>query len=245
MLAVLDEGALDLLGGPVALGDLHPVGDPAHVELGHRRALAGMDVLGRQDDVELAVDVDDVALAERAGDDLHVVFLGRCCRPAWRDAGRNIAILSPHRQHISACLRVQASMPEPDASRLALVDAARPCRPPAVPAGAQRASRPPCAAGSSRADFVEVETGGPAGLAGQRGAPARLRHRAARRPTASARRSICTPRRSSPARSCWRPASGGSFDLRPCLPQPRARRRCTIRNSPCSNGTGPASPTRR
>ena len=71
MLAILDEGALDLLGGAVALGDLHPVGDAAHVELGDRGALAGVDVLGGENDIELAVEVDDVAFAERRGDDLH------------------------------------------------------------------------------------------------------------------------------------------------------------------------------
>ena len=71
MLALLDIGALDLFGGAPALRDLHAVGDAAHVELGHRRALAGMDVLGGEDDVELAVLVDDLALAQRTGDDLH------------------------------------------------------------------------------------------------------------------------------------------------------------------------------
>ena len=71
VLAVLDEGALDLFGGLVAQRDLHAVGDPAHVDLGHRRALAGMDVLGRHDDAELAVDFDDIAFSERAGDDFH------------------------------------------------------------------------------------------------------------------------------------------------------------------------------
>ena len=35
------------------------------------------------------------------------------------------------------------------------------------------------------------------------------------------------------------------FDLRPRLPQPRARARCTIPNSRCWNGTGRTSPTRR
>jgi hypothetical protein len=64
VLPVLHEGALDLLGGAVALRHLHAVRDAAHVELGHRGALAGVDVLGRQDDVEPAVDIDDVALAE-------------------------------------------------------------------------------------------------------------------------------------------------------------------------------------
>ena len=71
MLALLDMGALHLLGRAVALRHLHAVRDAAHVELRHRRALAGMDVLGEKDHIELAVLVDDIAFAKRAGDDLH------------------------------------------------------------------------------------------------------------------------------------------------------------------------------
>ena len=71
VLAVLDEGALDLFGGLVALRQLDPVGNTAHVHLGRRGALAGMDILGSDDDSELAVDFDDIAFAERAGDDFH------------------------------------------------------------------------------------------------------------------------------------------------------------------------------
>jgi hypothetical protein len=41
-----------------------------------------MDVFRRQDDVELAVEIDDVSLAERAGNDFHRVFLD------WRTALR-------------------------------------------------------------------------------------------------------------------------------------------------------------
>ncbi len=85
VLAVLDEGALDLLGGLEAQRDLHAVGDPAHVDLGHRRALAGMDVLGRDDDLELAVDLDDVAFSERAGDDFHG-YSSACWQPQVRGA---------------------------------------------------------------------------------------------------------------------------------------------------------------
>jgi hypothetical protein len=62
--ALVDEGALDLLGGAIAFGDLHPIGDAAHVQLGHRGALAGVDVFDVEDDIELAVDIDDRALAE-------------------------------------------------------------------------------------------------------------------------------------------------------------------------------------
>ena len=67
----LHMGAFDLLGGLVALRGLYPVADPAHVDLGGRCALAGMETLGVEDDVELAFEFDDIALAERAGDDFH------------------------------------------------------------------------------------------------------------------------------------------------------------------------------
>ena len=69
--AVLDEGALDLLGGLKPQRQLHPVGDPPHVHLGHRRALAGMDIFGGDDDAELAVNLNDIAFSQRAGDDFH------------------------------------------------------------------------------------------------------------------------------------------------------------------------------
>ncbi len=65
MLALLHGGALDLLGGLVALLRLYAVADPAHVNLGGRRALAGMEAFGVEHDVELAVEIDDIALAER------------------------------------------------------------------------------------------------------------------------------------------------------------------------------------
>src|SRR5215216_7368699 len=71
MLAVLDIGAFDLLGGLVALGDLYPVADPAHVHLGGRGSFAGMEAFGVEDDVEFVVDFDDIAFAKRAGDDFH------------------------------------------------------------------------------------------------------------------------------------------------------------------------------
>ena len=65
---VLDERLFEAVGGFVALVDLHAVGDAAHFELGHGRALAGMDVFCRQDDIKFAVFLDDVALADIAGD---------------------------------------------------------------------------------------------------------------------------------------------------------------------------------
>ncbi len=64
VLAVLDEGPLDLLGRLKAQRDLHAVGDPPHVHLGDRSAFAGVDVLGGHDDPELAVDLDDIAFAQ-------------------------------------------------------------------------------------------------------------------------------------------------------------------------------------
>ncbi len=65
VLAVFDEGALDLFGRAVAFGDLHAVGNAAHVDLGDRRALARMEVLRGKNDIELAVNVENVALADR------------------------------------------------------------------------------------------------------------------------------------------------------------------------------------
>ena len=47
---IFDEGALDLVGGLVAL-ECYPVADPAHLKLTDRGSLAGVDVLGRQHDV--------------------------------------------------------------------------------------------------------------------------------------------------------------------------------------------------
>ena len=75
------EGALDLLGRLIALRGLHPVREAAHVDLRGRRALAGKEALGRQHHVEPAVDLQDIALAHRAGDDSgHETFLA--CRKA-------------------------------------------------------------------------------------------------------------------------------------------------------------------
>src|SRR6185436_3619952 len=42
---LVEIGALDLVGGAVALGHLHAVGDAAHFEVRYRRALARMDAL--------------------------------------------------------------------------------------------------------------------------------------------------------------------------------------------------------
>src|SRR5262245_43172022 len=99
-LAILDVGALDLLGRLVALRGLHAVRDAAHVDLRRRGALAGMEAGGDENGVELAVDFENVALADGAGDNLHrwsslVAGLdgAKGCRPC--DFGRNILILRP------------------------------------------------------------------------------------------------------------------------------------------------------
>src|SRR5690606_38597519 len=50
--------------------DIRAIGKAAQVDVGDGIALAGMDVLGRQNDVEIAVLLDDIAFAQRGGDDL-------------------------------------------------------------------------------------------------------------------------------------------------------------------------------
>ena len=70
--AVLNVGALHLFGGLVALDGLHAVGEPAHLDLRRRRALAREKALGGKHAVELPVVFEDIALAHRACDDLHV-----------------------------------------------------------------------------------------------------------------------------------------------------------------------------
>src|SRR5690349_1698143 len=72
--AVFDGGLLDLVGGLVALGHLHAIADTAHFDLADRGSLAGMDVFGAEDDIEPAVLLDDVALADRTGDDSQGFF---------------------------------------------------------------------------------------------------------------------------------------------------------------------------
>ncbi len=62
---LVEVGALHLVGRAVALGHLHAVGDAAHFQMRDGRALAGMDVLGVDDDGELAVEIEHVALAHR------------------------------------------------------------------------------------------------------------------------------------------------------------------------------------
>src|SRR5262249_14458420 len=82
MLAIFHVGALDLLGRLEALRHLHAVADAAHIDLGGGGPLAGMKAFGVEDDVELALEFDDIALPERAGDDSHgeVSSIVQCAR---------------------------------------------------------------------------------------------------------------------------------------------------------------------
>src|SRR5437762_10747749 len=101
---ILDRRPLDLVGGLVASRNLHPVADASHFDLADRGSLAGMDVFGGQNHVKLAVLLDDVALANRTGDDFQSCFpeflasdlSGQMC-PAAVEAvlGCNILICPP------------------------------------------------------------------------------------------------------------------------------------------------------
>jgi hypothetical protein len=71
---VLDGRLLHLVRGLVALGNLYPVADSAHFDLADRCSLAGVDVLGGQNHIKLAVLLNDVALANRTGDDFQSCF---------------------------------------------------------------------------------------------------------------------------------------------------------------------------
>ena len=65
---VLHEGLFDAVGGAQAFYRLHAIADAAHFQMGDGRALAGMDVLGIDDQIELAVLLQDIAFAHGAGD---------------------------------------------------------------------------------------------------------------------------------------------------------------------------------
>ena len=102
---ILDGRLLNLIGGLVAFGNLYAVADAAHFDLADRRALAGMDILGGQNDVKFAVLFNDVALANRTGDYFQSCFPDILARdrsghgrPKASEAvsGCNILILPPH-----------------------------------------------------------------------------------------------------------------------------------------------------
>ena len=134
VLALVDVGLLDHFDGAPAADHLHAVRHAAHVDVGHRVALAGVDVLGGENDVQVAVLLDDVAFAQRRGDDLdHYFFLVRALgggleerqkpgrradfvfrRRRYRKSGKTA---SPERERRAACLTTRF------AARLAVVDA--------------------------------------------------------------------------------------------------------------------------
>ncbi|MPL82874.1 hypothetical protein SDC9_28823 [bioreactor metagenome] len=76
ILGLVDMRLLDAVDGAPALRHLHPVRDAAHFDLGHRVALARVNVFGGEHDVENTVHIEDVALADRGGDDF-----GHDCGP--------------------------------------------------------------------------------------------------------------------------------------------------------------------
>ena len=235
--AILDDGALDLLDGLVALRNLHAVADPAHVDLGGRRALAGMEALGGQNDVELAVDIENIALADRAGDNLHRCYSLLAFGDEPRDFGPHHTEPGRVRQPFFAASK------RSNGRSLALVGPRQLRRPAAVSAGAR--PHPVGAAGLvPQARLPGGRDPGAAGVPGQRGPSARLRDRADH-----ARRQ---PRADVPAHLAGihlqeapgRGRSRGSSACRMCSATASAGR-CTIPNSPCWSGIGPTSPTRR
>ena len=235
--AFVDERLFQRVGGLVALVDLHAVGDAAHLELGHRRALAGMDVLGGQHDVELAVLLDDVALADIAGDD------GNHGTTSLHGGGRAA---------IAATRGRPRARRAPRAVRPGLWAQGDLCDSPAMTepspwwAPTRHADRRPAliARGKIKAalrgwfearGFAEVECGA---LAVSPGNEAHL-HAFATEALSHRRRS---PHGLSPhlagirGQEAARRRRDEDLRFRPRLPQSRARARCTRPNSPCSNG---------
>ena len=192
------------------------------------------------DDAELAVDLDDIAFSQRAGDDFHG-FLD--VLPL--DMGRTIAILSPIATYF-LCVPAHKDMAG---------NAADPPRSSPFWAPHVHADRRPVLLARGRivaalrawfagAGFHRGRDRRAAGFAGQRDPSACLRHHAGGAGRHVVARFICAPRRNSPARSSWRPASAASSNSPRCFATASAAR-CTIRNSPWSNGIAPASPMRR
>ena len=64
--ALVDKSLLERVGGFVALVDFHAIADAAHFKLRDRCSLAGVNVLGRENYIELSIFFDDVALADVA-----------------------------------------------------------------------------------------------------------------------------------------------------------------------------------
>ena len=227
VLAVLDIRALDLLGRLVALRNLYPVADSAHVHLGGRRAFAGMKALGVEHDIELAVVFHDIALTQRAGNDFHgELFLdpmaAAIAAARSRMWGRTIPILAPFASDFRAALRASRSC----ACRCSF---AQPCRPATVPAGAHADRGRP--AGAFRG--ARIHRGRDAALTISPGNETHL-HAFATDVVAPGGVRARALSAHLPGICLQEAARGGRaphIRVRALFPQPRARCRCTIRNS--------------
>ena len=195
-----------------------------------------MNILHRDDDAELAVDLNDIAFSERAGDDFHgyldVLPLNK---------GRTIAILSPIATYFLSSPRTRTCRkprPPPRPSGL----------PTSTPTGGRHCWR-------AAASWRRCAPGLRRGISSRsRPAPCRFPRATRRicmpspprswRRTARRRGFICAPRRNSPARNSWPPGSAASSNSPRCFATGSAER-CIIRNSRWSNGIAPASPTGR
>ena len=183
--------------------------------------LPGMEALGGQHDVELAVvALEDVAFADRTGDDFH----GQSpCRN-----GNGGSAQAPRRQEEVGRGALASRVPRPGSSEItddptfALVATGRLCSPPAGP------RRPRCAqAAAMRADFLDRWISRGRDTPALQVSPGNETHISAfatgHRSATRRGRCTCSPRRNSPARNCWPAAPAACSRLRPRLPQPRAR----------------------
>ena len=214
-----------------------------------------MDVLGGHDDVELAVLLDHVALANRTGDDSQSCIsclLGpaqaRTWSNRWATWGPNQTSARFGPQHTDFAVECQhfaglrGAAHDGRTSRFRRWwTPARHARPAAVPAGQRRHYRGARGLGStsrassrSKPAILQVSPG-------QRDPSARAPHRDHRRRRRAAPAAICAPRRNSPARSCWRPARSGSSSSPGCSGTASAAT-CICPNSPCWNGTARTPP---
>ncbi len=227
VLLVLDEGALDLLGGLEAVGHLDAVGEAAHVDLRRRRALAGKEALGGQDDAEMAVlALDDVALANRAGDDFHFNY---------PFAARARTLRREFARHKSDRSEIVDTLP--------LLGARTPRRPAAAAPG----PRPRAAAlraWFAAEGFIEVE---PAALQLSPGNETHLHGFSTELITGDGDARAGLSPHLAGIRDEKAARGGRDAHLRAGarVPQPRAHARCTRPNSRCSNGTASARGRRR
>ena len=195
-----------------------------------RGALAGMDVLGGQDDIELAVLFDDVALAKRTGDDFHELYFLLLGPSSGQDVANDGEPGAPDQTPAT----VSAPQHTDFAAWIAsiLLASGRPadgrtsrCRRLPWWTPDVHADRRPFLLAADRNHRRRSGRFSPSRTS-SRSRPRSCRSRPATRPIctpsrprlmapdgARASRSICTPRRSSPARSCWRPARPRLFNF--------------------------------